>query len=208
MQGYERLCFLQFMRAYFVKYTRAHTHTQTCIRTHKRVQEWMDKEENADKWCEGKLNASGRRILITHWLGKAVAKVQETFPFYRVFERCVCVYVCVYCFCSTSLSLRTSTSCRTQAQTPIFLTHKSSFLLDAACLLDPTPSMMSASTLTVSPTSSSHVRLVNLRTTGAKVCFHSFRFSNVFVCIMQLTISLRIFLYALLLRRVLTCICT
>lgn len=56
----------------------------------------MDKEENADKWCEGKLNASERRILITHWLGEAVAKVQETFPFFRVFERFVCVYVCVY----------------------------------------------------------------------------------------------------------------
>ena len=49
--------------------------------------EWLDKDENADLWfChEKKFTASERRILITHWSGKAWEKL--TSPKYNSFMR-------------------------------------------------------------------------------------------------------------------------
>jgi hypothetical protein len=57
--------------------------------SHTHTQDWLDIAENADKWCEGKLTASERRVLVTHWLGEAVARVEKAFPFRRMFEKYV-----------------------------------------------------------------------------------------------------------------------
>ena len=71
--------------------TNTHTHKYTHTRTH--TKDWLDVPENAEKWCEGKLTASERRVLVTQWFGEAVTRVEKTFPFQRVFEKYVCVGV-------------------------------------------------------------------------------------------------------------------
>lgn len=42
----------------------------------KQQQEWLERdEENLEKWENGKITASERRVLITHWVGEAAKKV-------------------------------------------------------------------------------------------------------------------------------------
>ena len=60
------------------------------IKWHMRVAQeiWLEDDENLDKWEDGKLCAGDRRILITHWLEKAVKVVHENLhALWRYHER-------------------------------------------------------------------------------------------------------------------------
>ena len=49
---------------------------------------WLEDDDNLDKWEDGKLRAGDRRILITHWLEKAVKVVHENLhALWRYHER-------------------------------------------------------------------------------------------------------------------------
>ena len=55
---------------------------------------WLDSDENADKWYNGKISAKERRILITHWVGAAYEKISsaEYHDFrWRMFEKTGCL---------------------------------------------------------------------------------------------------------------------
>ena len=53
------------------------------------VQEtWLEDDDNLSLWEDGKLSASDRRILLTHWFAEAVAHVHETCSVTR------CVVIC------------------------------------------------------------------------------------------------------------------
>ena len=60
------------------------------IKWHMRVAQeiWLEDDENLDKWEDGKLRAGDRRILITHWLERAVKVVHENLhALWRYHER-------------------------------------------------------------------------------------------------------------------------
>ena len=43
----------------------------------KALEAWLEKGDNVGTWDTNKLFASDRRILLTHWVGDAVAKVDS-----------------------------------------------------------------------------------------------------------------------------------
>ena len=54
----------------------------------KALEAWLEEGDNVEKWDTNKLSASDRRILLTHWVGDAVAKVDSDQLYRRrLFER-------------------------------------------------------------------------------------------------------------------------
>ena len=52
--------------------------------------EWLDEEDNADRWFshENKFTASERRILITHWAGEAWDTLVSSRKYEHVIRKC------------------------------------------------------------------------------------------------------------------------
>jgi len=46
--------------------------------------EWLRVQENFDKWKEGRITASERRILLTHWYAKAWERMLKKFNIVKV----------------------------------------------------------------------------------------------------------------------------
>ena len=56
---------------------------QVKLEVGKALEAWLEKGDNVEKWDTNKLSASDRRILLTHWVGDAVAKVDSDQPYRR-----------------------------------------------------------------------------------------------------------------------------
>eukprot|EP00656_Telonema_subtile_P040205 TRINITY_DN4526_c0_g1_i2.p1 TRINITY_DN4526_c0_g1~~TRINITY_DN4526_c0_g1_i2.p1 ORF type:complete len:397 (-),score=39.76 TRINITY_DN4526_c0_g1_i2:153-1343(-) len=50
--------------------------------------EWLRLDKNWEEWTAGTLSAGRKRILLTHWFGKAWEQACETFDFCKVFTNC------------------------------------------------------------------------------------------------------------------------
>ncbi|CAB1113127.1 unnamed protein product [Ectocarpus sp. CCAP 1310/34] len=50
---------------------------------------WLEQSHNLERWETASLTASDRRVLITQWMGAAMARLnrQQTYR-YRIFEKC------------------------------------------------------------------------------------------------------------------------
>ena len=61
--------------------------------------QWMDVDDNLDKWISGEMCAGDRRVLLTHWLADAVDAVHKLTPLkldakthrWRCFEKTGCL---------------------------------------------------------------------------------------------------------------------
>ena len=63
------------------------------VLTAKEFECWLEYDENLEKWEDGKLSASDKRILITHWVGAAWEKLFSNKDYHpdRYFERTGCL---------------------------------------------------------------------------------------------------------------------
>ena len=63
------------------------------VLTAKEMDEWMEVKDNLEKWENGKLSASDKRILITQWVGAAWEKLFSDDSYHpgRCFERTGCL---------------------------------------------------------------------------------------------------------------------
>ena len=47
------------------------------VRVEKALEAWYEEGDNVEKWDTNKLSSSDRRVLLTHWVGEAVAKLDS-----------------------------------------------------------------------------------------------------------------------------------